>query len=222
MDCSRRPLLVPDAENPPNADDPASEALVRSLLLDRTGSRLPTAYARGMSGWVIRKHIDDVPPVPWANGAGTTREIVGYAESAMLSPGLAPWRLSIALLERPGAFSPLRSIDRTFLLVGGDAALSIDGEVRDLAHGDVVRFTGDQDVALASVTPGCHAVNLMVEQGETAGADAPRLVHGLDEKSTFAVALSSTPHVAPFDLLALAAGPGQRVELPADLASLIL
>jgi environmental stress-induced protein Ves len=170
------------------------------------------------TGWLMRR-IDDVPSVPWSNGGGTTREIIGYAESATLSPGLARWRLSLALLEHAGAFSPLPSIDRTFLLVGGEAALSIDGVVRALTHGDVVRFTGDQDVALESVTPGSHAVNLMVER--RVGAGAPRLVRGLDKDAGFVVALASTPDVAQFDLLALGEGAAPRVELPDDLASLV-
>lgn len=167
---------------------------------------------------MVLRQIDDVPAVPWANGAGTTREIVGYAESATLADGLAPWRLSVALLERPGAFSPLPGIDRTFLLVGGDAALSVDGAVHRLAPGDLLHFSGDQDVALESVTAGCHAVNLMVERG----GDAPRLVHGSDADARFAVALASTPGVAPFDLLAQASGPAPQVAPPTDLASLVL
>lgn len=171
-----------------------------------------------MSGWVIRKQINDVLPVPWANGAGTTRELVGYAESAILGPEEGRWRLSVALLERPGAFSPLPGIDRTFLLVGGDAALSVDGVVHDLEHGDVLHFTGDQDVSLESVTPGCHAVNLMVERG-TGG---PCLTYGPDAGARFVVALASTADVALFDLLAPASGSAPHVELPDDVASLML
>jgi uncharacterized protein len=183
------------------------------------------AYARRMSatdpGWAILRQIDDVPPVPWSNGAGTTRELVGYAESPAWSPGAARWRLSIAVLERPGAFSALPGVDRTFLLVGGDAALSIDGVVHRLGHGDTMRFSGDQEVALESATRGCHAVNLMVERGS--GPDAPRLVRGLDPGARLAVVLASTAEVAQFDLLARAdaVDAGLRVQRPADAASLV-
>ncbi|WP_052226727.1 HutD family protein [Microbacterium mangrovi] len=168
-----------------------------------------------MSGWSILKQIDDIPPVPWANGAGTTRELIGYAESATLGLDVAPWRLSVALLERPGGFSPLPGIDRTFLLVGGDAALSVDGALHRLTHGDVLQFTGDQEVVLESVTRGCHAVNLMVERE----GEPPRLVHGPDPDARFAVALASTREMAVFDLLVPASGPG--MPLPPDLASIV-
>lgn len=168
-------------------------------------------------GWVVFRQIDDIAPMPWANGAGMTRELVGWDESAGFGPaGSARWRLSIARLERVGEFSPLPGVDRTFLLVGGSAELSIDGERHRLGHGDVLRFGGDQHVVLESLAAPCHAVNLMVERGSR--TDAPQLVHGPVAGARFAVALESTAGAAQFDLLR--PGPGSAV-LPDDVASLV-
>ena len=183
------------------------------------------AYARGMAsegaGWRILRAIDDVPPVPWANGAGTTRELVGYDRSAQLSPaGTAHWRLSIATLERPGPFSPLAGVDRTFLLVGADATLSVDEEVHELRDGDALWFRGDQDVVLVALSAACHAVNLMTTRTE--GATAPRLHAGLAESATLAVALEDSGDVARFDLLERATGDEPAIALPAEVASLVL
>jgi len=173
------------------------------------------------AGWRILRAIDDVPPVPWANGAGTTRELVGYERSARLSPAGTPhWRLSIATLERPGPFSPLPGVDRTFLLVGADATLSVDEKVHELHDGDALWFRGDQDVVLVSLSATCHAVNLMSARAE--GATAPRLHAGLADGATLAVALEDTADVARFDLLEPAEGAAPAVALPAEVASLVL
>ncbi len=57
--------------------------------------------------------FDDRDPVPWANGAGQTTELVSLPDSAQLTPGLRPWRLSIARLERVGPFSARPGMART-------------------------------------------------------------------------------------------------------------
>lgn len=77
-------------------------------------------------GTLVTRHRDR-SPVRWANGAGTTVELVALEESADLTPGLPRWRLSVASLERPAPFSPLPGLHRRFLPVGGDVVLTVDG-----------------------------------------------------------------------------------------------
>ncbi|MDN5661683.1 MAG: HutD family protein, partial [Brevibacterium aurantiacum] len=72
--------------------------------------------------------FDDLEPVPWANGAGETTELVSLIQSQALTPNLRRWRLSIARLDRPAAFSPLPGLARTFLPIGAEVALEIDGQ----------------------------------------------------------------------------------------------
>ncbi|MBU8577293.1 HutD family protein [Brevibacterium luteolum] len=114
----------------------------------------------------------DQPPVPWANGAGSTVELVSLAESAALTPGLPAWRLSIATLERPAAFSALPGMRRIFRPIGADVVLDIDGEHFALADGQACVFDGAAVTALIALPGPCHAVNLMITAAEAVVASA--------------------------------------------------
>ncbi|MCU4296192.1 hypothetical protein D3I60_03685 [Brevibacterium permense] len=103
----------------------------------------------------------DRDPVPWANGAGQTTELVSLADSAQLTPGLRPWRLSIARLERVGPFSALSGMARTFLPTA-EVALEIDGIVHPVPALHPEHFHGSQNVSLVELAAPCFAVNLMV------------------------------------------------------------
>lgn len=103
----------------------------------------------------------DRDPVPWANGGGQTTELVGLTDSVELTPGLRPWRLSIAGLDRVGPFSALPGMARTFLPTA-EVALEIDGHVHRVPALRPVHFHGDQNVSLVDLSDPCFAVNLMV------------------------------------------------------------
>jgi hypothetical protein len=103
----------------------------------------------------------DRDPIPWANGAGQTTELVSLAVSAQLTPGLRPWRLSIARLERVGPFSALPGMARTFLPTA-EVALEIDGHVHPVPALSPEHFHGSQNVSLVGLAEPCFAVNLMV------------------------------------------------------------
>jgi environmental stress-induced protein Ves len=103
----------------------------------------------------------DRDPVPWANGAGQTTELVSPADSAQLTPGLRLWRLSIARLERVGPFSALPGMARTFLPTA-EVVLEIDGIVHPVPALRPEHFHGSQNVSLVDLTEPCFAVNLMV------------------------------------------------------------
>ncbi|MCI4011013.1 HutD family protein [Brevibacterium sp. ZH18] len=110
--------------------------------------------------------FDELTPVPWANGAGQTTELVSLEASAVLTPNLRRWRLSIARLERTAPFSPLPGLARTFLPTGAEVVLEIDGHVHRVRPGAPVQFRGEQDVSLIELESPCFAINHMVEDGE--------------------------------------------------------
>lgn len=83
----------------------------------------------------------DCPEVPWKNGGGTTREIAVYPPDAGMDDFL--WRLSMARMDRPGAFSPFPGIDRTLAVLEGRLHLEGDGvDVRLDADSPPFHFDG--------------------------------------------------------------------------------
>ncbi|MDN6132631.1 HutD family protein [Brevibacterium sp.] len=114
--------------------------------------------------------FDDLDPVPWANGAGETTELVSLADSRTLTPTLLRWRLSIARLDHPAAFSPLPGMERTFLPIGAEVVLDIDGQVHFVTQDQPQRFRGEQNVSLVELGAACFALNLMVETDDQAGS----------------------------------------------------
>jgi len=65
-----------------------------------------------------RFEIERLAPMPWRNGAGTTRELVCQPQGA----GMAAfdWRVSIAHIARDGPFSTFEGVDRVITLLQGD------------------------------------------------------------------------------------------------------
>jgi environmental stress-induced protein Ves len=61
--------------------------------------------------------------MPWKNGGGTTREIAASA------PSDPDWRLSVATIQRDGAFSDFAGYDRTIVPIEGNGIeLTFDNE----------------------------------------------------------------------------------------------
>lgn len=169
----------------------------------------------------------DRQPAPWANGRGSTTELIGWSESGELTGRSGPsWRLSIARLDGPAAFSPLPAVDRHFLPVGADVDLRIDGVVVPIVAGTVQRFSGDADVDLVRLarTP-AHAVNLMSRAGSGAG---PTLVvtDTADlrcARGVVAVVLADGPDGRRFDVIRpSAARPEPPHGLPPTPVALVL
>ncbi|RBP61508.1 HutD protein [Brevibacterium sanguinis] len=170
----------------------------------------------------------DHPPVPWANGGGETTELVSLDDSRQLTPRRPAWRLSVARLESPGPFSSLPGMARTFLPVGAEVVLSIDGDERRVTEDHPVSFDGGQEVRLVDLPTPCFALNLMVayDSGDRDPAVAtdtdglgPAVAmtlgnppHG-GEREHFAVTLEKTPELPRFQLIHL----GADESLPAEL-----
>ena len=115
--------------------------------------------------------FDDHEPVPWANGVGKTTEIISLTESERLTPGLRPWRLSIARLNGTGPFSALPGMARTFLPTA-EVALDIDGQTVRVSPAEPISFLGGQDVRLVELAQPCFAINLMVDNRDASGRAA--------------------------------------------------
>ncbi|SFD74463.1 HutD/Ves family protein [Massilia yuzhufengensis] len=85
-------------------------------------------------------------PVPWKNGGGSTTEIaIGPPDAGFED---FDWRVSLATIEKDGAFSLFPGVDRTLALVEGHGmTLDIDGDpVMVTEAGPVVAFDGSSVV----------------------------------------------------------------------------
>jgi len=99
---------------------------------------------------------DEVPPQPWANGGGTTREL--------LRAGDGSWRVSLADIERDGPFSSFPGRRRLLTLVDGTVlALVVDGAEQVVEPRRPFAFDGDANVS-ASIPEGpVRALNVIVD-----------------------------------------------------------
>ena len=137
-----------------------------------------------MTDALIRLRPADAVPVPWQNGAGTTRELaVAHADD-----GGVLWRISLAELTVPAAFSCLPGLDRVFVALGS-LELAIGGEPVRLEKGEQALFAGEDEVALRSLPAPTGALNVMTRRGRYTAAVTLR-----------PVADSSTPDLYVVDL----------------------
>jgi hypothetical protein len=151
---------------------------------------------------LVVKRFADLTASVWANGRGATTELVSFAESEALASGTR-WRLSVADLDRPGPFSPLTGVWRTFIPVGGDVVLAVDGAVHECPEGLPIEFDGGARTELVALSGPCHAVNLMVD---VASSWRPRLTTDPSDETIVAVALRPGEGFARFDLMTEDAG----------------
>lgn len=100
-------------------------------------------------------------PIPWKNGGGSTTEIaIGPPESGFED---FEWRVSLATIEKDGAFSMFPGVDRTLALVEGHGmTLDIDGDPILITDGDpVVAFDGSSTVTAKLSRGGSTDFNAM-------------------------------------------------------------
>jgi uncharacterized protein len=104
---------------------------------------------------------DEHPVVPWANGRGVTEVVVSWP------PGEDDfdWRVSIATVEEPGAFSSYAGIDRTLVVAaGGPLLLGIDGTMVTAERLDPIAFSGDAETMCLAASR-ARVVNAMTRRG---------------------------------------------------------
>lgn len=87
--------------------------------------------------------------IPWKNGGGWTREILRVPESGDDGEQW-DWRLSIAEIERDGAFSLFPGVDRELVLLSGNGMRLVIGgggesHLLEPPHGSL-RFAGEQTI----------------------------------------------------------------------------
>lgn len=92
---------------------------------------------------------DQIPPSPWRNGGGQTRELQAWP------PGV-DWqrRISLADIDRDGPFSPFAGVQRHFaVLEGAGVRLGLNGQTIELGpHSEPLAFDG-------AAAPDCHLIN---------------------------------------------------------------
>lgn len=111
----------------------------------------------------------DFRRVPWRNGGGATQEIATWPADARADAFAG--RVSIAAIDRDGAFSSWPGVDRTFVLLEGDGVvLSHDGvDVVVRALHEPYCFPGDVACDCRLVGRPARAFNLMVRRAGARG-----------------------------------------------------
>ena len=140
-------------------------------------------------------------PVPWKNGGGSTTEIaIGPPDSGFED---FDWRVSLATIEKDGAFSQFPGVDRTLALVEGHGmTLDIDGDPVLVTDGDpVVAFDGSSTVTAKLSRGGSTDFNAMTRSDRCYHTFGRRRLTGI---STF---------VARADITVLFLAEGEALEL---------
>jgi uncharacterized protein len=113
-----------------------------------------------MSWQLVR--LDDVPPTPWHNGGGVTRELLAW-------PRRAEWtvRMSVAEVTRDGPFSQLPGVRRWFAVLAGEGVrLRTDGSTHELGQqAPPFEFDGAVHTECELIAGPTRDFNLMLRQG---------------------------------------------------------
>jgi uncharacterized protein len=108
-------------------------------------------------------HVSNVPSVAWKNGGGSTKEIAVFPPNAGLDDFI--WRVSVAEINQPSAYSLFPQVDRTQVLISG-SSLSLHnqtGLTKRLLAFQPFSFAGEQDW-LAEPEGVCQMLNVMTSR----------------------------------------------------------
>lgn len=113
-----------------------------------------------------------VPPTPWKNGGGHTRELACWPPGAGMDA--FAWRVSVATIAAPGPFSAFAGVARQIMLLDGDGVHLQAGDGR-WAHALDQRwqpfaFSGDAAVDCTLLGGASTDFNLMLRTGQWQGA----------------------------------------------------
>ncbi|MDO5624477.1 MAG: HutD family protein [Pseudomonadota bacterium] len=114
-------------------------------------------------------HLNDLPPTPWKNGGGSTREIVAWPKGA----GMEGFdvRASVACIAHDGPFSPFAGVDRHItLLQGGAVRLRTAGIDHTLAPLVPFAFAGEAALHAELLAGTSQDFNLMTRRSRCTGA----------------------------------------------------
>lgn len=93
------------------------KSVVRSHWEVRPDGQFSWHYTGAMSLRILR--FDDSRRQPWANGAGSTRELMQWPGEGQAWQ----WRLSIADVDRDAPFSEFPGVDRILVLLSGEGLI---------------------------------------------------------------------------------------------------
>ncbi len=113
-------------------------------------------------------NLNDITPMPWKNGGGTTRELVAWPNAQNWV-----WRLSVAEVTQGGPFSTFAGVHRWFAVLSGEGVqLSIEQHRHDLRDNTPpFNFSGEAPVNCELLDGPTQDFNLMVKQGVAAHMD---------------------------------------------------
>jgi environmental stress-induced protein Ves len=136
----------------------------------------------------------DCPEIPWKNGGGTTREIAIFPPGAGIDDFL--WRLSMARVEKAGAFSPFTGVDRVLAVL--DGTLRLSGPTLDarLDSGSTpLAFDGGAPVIGEPLAGPVVDLNAMARRGRyrVAMQRLPAGARLIGSEATFVLALEPQP-----------------------------
>jgi hypothetical protein len=108
--------------------------------------------------------LDQLPAEPWRNGGGVTRALASGDATAD-----APWswRVSVATIERDGAFSCFAGVDRTSMLIGGEQLVLDDPAGHTVLHiglHETGRYPGDAQLQARVQGAPLQCLNVMVRR----------------------------------------------------------
>lgn len=105
--------------------------------------------------------LKDCPPQPWRNGGGLTRELLAW-------PSAADWavRISVARIDRDGAFSSFAGLQRWFaVLQGHGVRLQLpQGPVTQTAASEPLAFDGEAAPMCTLLDGATEDLNLMARR----------------------------------------------------------
>lgn len=142
---------------------------------------------------------DDVAPQPWANGGGTTRELLVADDGA--------WRVSLADVAGEGPFSTFPGRRRLLTVVEGTVLELLVGEVSHVVEPQrPFAFSGD-DAVVARLPEGpVRALNVVADAGVSPHVTVLELGRG----STLPLADDQAAYVLTGpDARSLVVGPGE-------------
>ena len=129
--------------------------------------------------------VDEVPPQPWRNGGGQTRELLTWP------PGEADWqlRISVADIAADGPFSAFPGVQRWFVVLqGGGVQLGAGPALRRLTpDSPPFEFAGEEAPACTLLDGPTRDLNLMLRRGAGHAAlwpaDEPWILAGTDNNN---------------------------------------
>ena len=117
-----------------------------------------------------RFDLNQIPPSPWKNGGGSTREIVCFPPGAGMES--FAWRISVATIAQAGPFSAFAGIDRQIMLLDGDGVHlhNAGGQIDHLLDKawEPVSFSGDVALDCDLLGGTSNDFNVMTRRGQWA------------------------------------------------------